>query len=118
MHISLLKKLENWAVQISELKNHLDDSFLAEHLYKQIARSSTSVVLNYAESKAAESKNDFIHKLSIALKELDESKANLKLLRESDCCKNKKLINSRLRECNSFIMHIVKSLKTLKANST
>ena len=53
-------------------------------LSKQYLRSSTSVGANIRESRHAESRKDFIHKLSISLKECDESIYWLELLKESN----------------------------------
>ena len=51
---------------------------------KQIYRSGTSIGANVAESKTAQSDSDFISKLSIALKEANETKYWLILLHESE----------------------------------
>jgi four helix bundle protein len=51
---------------------------------KQFLRSITSVGANIREAINAQSKPDFIHKLSIAQKECDESMYWLELLRETD----------------------------------
>ena len=53
-------------------------------LVKQVLRSGTSIAANISESKNAQSKNDFINKLNIALKEADETTLCLELLHESD----------------------------------
>ena len=50
----------------------------------QLFRSSTSVAANYAEATQAESRKDFVHKLKVALKELNESRTWLKILAEAD----------------------------------
>ena len=57
---------------------------------KQILRSATSIGANYSESLGAESPNDFIHKLSISIKEAYETQYWLDILKdcgyiESDC---------------------------------
>ena len=49
---------------------------------KQIFRSATSVGANYSEGLGAESDSDFIHKLSISLKELHETQYWLDLLKD------------------------------------
>ncbi len=51
---------------------------------KQLLRSGTSVGENVRESEHAESKANFIHKLSIALKEANETEYWLDLLKETD----------------------------------
>ena len=50
---------------------------------KQIIRSATSVGANYSEALGAESPSDFIHKISISLKELYETQYWLELLHDS-----------------------------------
>ena len=49
---------------------------------KQILRSATSVGANYSEALGAESPSDFIHKISISLKELYETQYWLELLHD------------------------------------
>lgn len=90
-----------------------------ERLYiltKQLARSATSVGANVREARNAESRNDFIHKLSIALKECDESIYWIELLIELSLKENEEL--NRLRDESEQLMKILSSiiLKT-KANS-
>ncbi len=51
---------------------------------KQILRSGTSIGANIEEANQAQSKTDFIHKLSIALKEANETNYWLRLLRDSE----------------------------------
>jgi four helix bundle protein len=50
------------------------------HLKDQAIRSSTACALNYAEAQSAESRKDFIHKLGIVIKELRETKVNLRIM--------------------------------------
>ncbi len=50
------------------------------HLRDQLFRSATSVAANYAEASVPESKKDFAHKMSIALKELVESRMWLRII--------------------------------------
>jgi four helix bundle protein len=52
-------------------------------LSKQLLRSGTSIGANVRESEHAQSKADFIHKLSIALKEANETEYWLDLLHET-----------------------------------
>lgn len=51
-----------------------------KYLSEQIIRSATSAALNYGESQAAESRRDFRHKCKLSVKELKESRVNLKVL--------------------------------------
>ena len=45
------------------------------YISKQILRSGLAAAANYSEAQAAESRADFIHKLRIVLKELNETKS-------------------------------------------
>lgn len=54
----------------------------------QIIRSATSVGANYSEALGAESPTDFIHKISISLKELYETQYWLELLHDSNYINN------------------------------
>ena len=53
-------------------------------LSKQALRSGTSIGANVVEANQAESKADFIHKLSISLKEGFETQYWIELLRDSE----------------------------------
>ena len=57
----------------------------------QLFRSSTSVAANYSEASQAESRRDFVHKLKVALKELAESRAWLKIIAASGRLPSKSL---------------------------
>jgi four helix bundle protein len=73
-----------FAVHIVKLCKLLADEKKEFVVSRQILRSGTSVGANIREANSAESKPDFIHKLSIALKETDESLYWLELLKETD----------------------------------
>ena len=51
----------------------LPKTFQTQHISRQITRSGTAVAANYGEVRGAESRSDFIHKLRIVLKELNET---------------------------------------------
>ena len=54
------------------------------HVAEQLLRSGTSPAANYGEARGAESRNDFIHKLRIVVKELNESIIWLEILKRSE----------------------------------
>jgi len=80
----LAEKSFNFAVKIIGFYKVLIDSKKEYILSKQLLRSGTSVGALVRESQNAESKADFIHKLSIAQKECDESIYWIDLLIETD----------------------------------
>ena len=67
-------RLIDFAVQAIRLGQATKGTYIEKHFVHQLVRSSSSAALNYGEMQSAESKNDFIHKGSVVLKELRESK--------------------------------------------
>lgn len=85
-------------------------------LSKQVMRSGTSIGVNIAEGSQAQSKPDFIHKLSISHKESFETDYWLSLLRDSDYITEKQA-DSFLTACRGLQKMLTTSIKTAKANS-
>ena len=87
-------------------------------LPKQLLRSGTSIGANINEAQDAQSKNDFISKLSIALKEARESKYWIELLRETKflSIKEAESLLEDLVEVIKLLVSIIKSAKKLKVN--
>jgi len=69
----LQERLVLFAVKIIDLIAHLSKTTAGRHVAGQVLRSGTSPAPNYAEARGAESRADFIHKLRIAVKELNET---------------------------------------------
>lgn len=76
-------RLIDFGVNIIHLAGQLPVTFAGEHISKQILRSGTAAAPNYGEARGAESRADFVHKLGIALKELNESQVWLKMARRA-----------------------------------
>ncbi|MEM1327104.1 MAG: four helix bundle protein [Bacteroidota bacterium] len=81
---NLEERTVNFAVVVLKLVGQLPSSYASNHLAKQITRSSTAPALLYGEAQAAESTDDFIHKMSVALKELRETSICLKIIYKSN----------------------------------
>ena len=77
-------RLIDFAVRIINLANALPDSPAAKHIGRQLLRSGTSPAPNYAEARGAESNADFVHKLKVALKELNETSVWLRMICRAD----------------------------------
>lgn len=84
-------------------------------LAEQLIRSATSAALNYAEAISAESLKDFIHKLSLSLKELRESRANLLMIKEIPKVNTRNEIDLLLQKSNQLISILTKSVTSCKA---
>lgn len=70
-------RLIRFAVRIVKLTEHLPKTPAGRHFAGQLLRSGTSPALNYAEARRAESQADFIHKMKVVLKELNETRVCL-----------------------------------------
>jgi four helix bundle protein len=82
-------------------------------LSKQILRSGTSIGANVEEASQAQSKSDFVHKLSIAQKESFETDYWLRLLRDSNYL-TETHADSMLNDCRELQKIITSSIKTVK----
>ena len=79
----LKKKSFEFAIRIVNLYKLLTSERKEFVLSKQLLRSGTSIGANVREGLNAQSKADFVHKLSIAQKECDETLYWLELLKET-----------------------------------
>lgn len=114
MRKELENRLVELALSISRVCKFLDKSFLSQHITTQIIRSSTSAALNYGEAQAAESRNDFIHKTSIVLKELRETKVSLKLFVDSIKKEEIQKLIACQNECDQLVAIFHKTVMSAK----
>lgn len=82
----------------------------------QLIRSCHSPTFNYGEVQAAESRNDFIHKMGIVLKELKECRIALKVIIKKQLIKPVSNLNEIFKETQELIAIIAKSLETARKN--
>lgn len=103
-----------FAVRVVKLCKHLSDSKKEFILSKQLLRSGTSVGAMVREAEFAESKADFIHKLAISQKEINETIYWLELLSETEYISSKefKSMNKDATEIIKLLTAILKSSKT------
>jgi len=111
----LSEKSFAFALRIVKLYKHLLNEHKEYVLSKQLLRSGTSVGANIEEAKHAQSKIDFIHKLSIAQKEASETNYWIRLLQKSDYL-NEKLAGSLVADCEEIQRMLTASIKTTKTN--
>ena len=84
-------------------------------LSKQLLRSGTAIGALIREAEHAESKADFIHKLSISLKEANETEYWLMLLHDSGYLDDKSF-NSIVSDCQELIKMLISIIKSSKDN--
>ncbi len=103
----------NFAVRIVNLYKYLSDAKKERTLSLQLLRSGTSIGANIAEAEQAQSKPDFVSKMSIALKETAETKYWIKLLQATEFLSEKES-TSLLSDCielEKLLVTIIKSSK-------
>ena len=110
------EKSYNFALKIIELYKFLNFEKNEFLLSKQILRSGTSIGANVEEAQAAQSKKDFLSKLSIASKEARETLYWLRLIKDSGYLKDYHNYESLFQEINSIINILTKIIKTLQSN--
>jgi TIGR02436 family protein len=111
----LKEKAYSFALRVVKLYQYLAEEKREFVISKQVLRSGTSIGANLEEANQAQSRLDFIHKLSISQKESFETHYWIRILRDSDYI-GPKLANSMLRDCEEIQKLITASIKTAKAN--
>ena len=79
----LEERLITFAAAILSLSSKLPRTLQGRHVCSQILRSGTASAANYGEARGAESRADFIHKLRIVFKELNETTIWLEVIARS-----------------------------------
>ena len=103
----------SFAVRIVKLCRHLQSDNKEFVLSKQLLRSGTSIGANVAESQQAQSRADFISKLSIALKEAVETNYWLRLLYTTDYLSSTEY-SSVITDCKELEKLLTAILKTTR----
>ena len=96
----LEERLIDFAVRIIKLSASLPKSAAGRHIAGQILRCGTSPAPNYGEARGAESRADFVHKIRVVLKELNETSVWLRIIERSQLLKAELLVDIR------FVPHI------------
>jgi len=107
-------RLIKFSIKTYKLTGKFRKTNYSGHLINQLVRSATSPSLNYGEAQGAETTRDFIHKIGVIIKELRETRVNLKLTRESEICQNSEELEVLLTEVDELIAMFYTMLKTAR----
>src|ERR1035437_6536063 len=107
----LEERLLEYSARIIRLVERLPNTRAGNHLAGQLLRSGTSPLPNHGEAQAAESANDFVHKLKICLKELRESWRWLLLIQRVPLLRPR-LVDALVKETDEVIRIFVPSNQT------
>jgi len=110
----LEERLIEFEVRIIRIATNLPKTDAGKHIAAQILRSGTSPAPNYGEARGGESTADFIHKLRIVLKELNETHIWLRIIERSQLL-DKNLLGNILKENKDLCRIFSSSLKTARA---
>ena len=107
----IVDKSFDFAVRIVNLYKYLNTEQKEYVVSKQLLRSGTSIGANVSEAERAQSKADFISKMSIALKEANETNYWLKLLYKTDYLSKSQYdsINADIKELIKLLVAICKT---------
>ena len=111
----LEQRLVQFAIDIVTLVGQLPQNLQARHIGNQILRSGTAAAPNYGEARAAESRADFVHKLKVCLKELNETVIWLRILQGSIAV-NPDFLSRLVAESTELCKILVASIRTARQN--
>ncbi len=112
---NLEERLILFSVNMIQIAEKFPRSYSGNHLAGQLTRSATAPALNYGEAQSAESRNDFIHKMKISLKELRETNVCLRIVSKLNWFPEQGMFAS-IKECNELVAIFVKSIHTAEKN--
>lgn len=109
-------RLIDFAVMVINLCAGLPTTVAGRHIAGQLVRSGTAPAAHYSEARGAESSRDFIHKLGICLKELNESAVWLKIVLRSKMSPDAR-VQPILAECIELSRIVNSSIQTARRNA-
>ncbi len=109
-------RLIRFSIRMLSIADLLVKTRAGNHIAGQLERCGTSSAFNNGEAQAAESPDDFIHKLKVVLKELKETRVCLKIIVLKPFLENPEKINQDIQECNELIAIFMKSIQTASKN--
>ena len=108
-------RLVKFACMCLEVCDLLPNTKAGQNLEFQLSKSSSACALIYGEAQAAESRSDFLHKIKVVLKEVRETRINLRIIKQKPVIQNIK-VEIALNEANQLMAIFLKSIETAKNN--
>lgn len=113
---SIAEKSMAFAVRIVGLFRYLTEKKRENVMSKQVLRSGTSIGANVREANSAQSKADFISKMSVALKECDETGYWLELLVRTNFLSQEEYLSIET-DCRELFAVLTAILKSARGSS-
>ena len=111
----LEERAAKFAEDIIDLVRTVRQGAINQRIIAQLVGASGSIGANYCEATEAESKKDFIHKISIAKKEIKETKHWLRLLAKSNP-EQKERIRTLWQEAQELLLIFAKINRSSRGN--
>jgi four helix bundle protein len=105
-------RLLRYAANVVRVIETIPNSRAGNHVAGQFLRSGTSVLPNHGEAQAAESPNDFVHKMRLCLKELRETRRWIRLIIEVPLLEEVGQADHLLDEIEQLIKIFAASIRT------
>jgi four helix bundle protein len=112
MKKDLEDRLIKFSVKSYQLSGKLSKTDYSTILSRQLMRSTSSAALNYGEAQGAETMRDFVHKIGLVIKELRESRVNLKMIKESQVCRDIQSLDLLLQENDELVAIFFTTIKS------
>jgi four helix bundle protein len=110
---NIAARLLNLASAILKMVREMPMDPAGKHVARQLIRAATGGGSNYEEARGAESRADFIHKASVAAKEMREALYWLKLIRMAELSRHQS-IDGLIGEANELVAILTSSIKTAR----
>jgi len=112
----LRDRLIDFGVRVLGVVDALPGGRVGNHIAGQGVRCGTSPAANYGEALGAESRNDFLHKIRVVLKELRETCVWLTFVQRKSLIKPARRLNPLSGECNELVAILAASVNTVQRN--
>lgn len=112
----LAERLLEYAAMVVRLAESLPKTRAGNHVSDHLLRAGTSPLFNHGEAQAAESPDDFVHKMRICLKELRETDRALRLILKVPLVTDATQVQAALRETDELTRIFVASIRTAHVN--
>ena len=113
-NFDLGERLLEYSAEIVRFTESITGTRAGTHVAGQLLRSGTSSLPNHGEAQAAESVADFVHKMSVCLKELRETRRWLLLTQRVPLVKSPTVVIPLLQESEELIRIFFASIRTAK----
>jgi four helix bundle protein len=113
----LEERLIEFSARVVEVVEALPATRAGNYIAGQLIRCGLAPPLLYGEAQAAESPDDFVHKMKVVLKELKETRVCLKIIIRKEMIKPISRLEGLRNECEELIRIVATSIETAKKNN-